>query len=241
MVLEIENASKRFMFKKQTIDAVCNVSFGIAAGETVGLIGPNGAGKSTLMRMIATLMKPSSGSIRIDGWDVVTHPEVAKKQIGYVSLDTNLPDQMSGEQLLRYFARIYALDAQVAERRIADWTDRLRLHEYMQKPFGQLSSGNKQKISLARGLLHRPKLLLLDEPSNGLDILALGALRETLRTLKNEGTAILISSHILQDIQLCERVLVMHEGALIRNEPLAQIAERLVSLEEYYLEAVATQ
>jgi sodium transport system ATP-binding protein len=239
MVLKIDNVCKHFIHNKQSVDAVRNVSFGIAAGETFGLIGPNGAGKSTLMRMIATLMKPSSGSIRIDDIDVVTYPTEAKSRIGYVSLDTNLPEQMSGEQLLRYFARIYAMEAQVAERRIADWADRLRLHEYMQKPFGQLSSGNKQKISLVRGLLHRPKFLLLDEPSNGLDILALGTLREMLQSLKKDGTAILISSHILQDIQLCDRVLVMHEGALIRNEPLAEIGERLVSLEDYYLKAVS--
>ncbi len=241
MVLEVEKVSKQFIHEKQTVDAVRDVSFAIAAGETVGLIGPNGAGKSTLMRMIATLMKPSSGNISVDGYDVVAHPQAAKARMGYVSLDTNLPEQMSGAQLLRYFARIYELDAQVAERRIADWADRLRLHEYMQKPFGQLSTGNKQKISLVRGLLHQPKFLLLDEPSNGLDILALGTLREMLQSLKKDGTAILISSHILQDIQLCDRVLVMHEGALIRNEPLAQISERLVSLEEYYLKAVSVR
>jgi sodium transport system ATP-binding protein len=238
MVLKVENVSKHFVHQKQTIDAVRDVSFAIAAGETVGLIGPNGAGKSTLMRMIVTLLKPSSGNISVDGHDVVARSQEAKALMGYVSLDTNLPEQMSGQQLLRYFARINGLDAQITEQRIKQWTDRLLLKEYMQKPFGQLSSGNKQKISLARGLLHSPKFLLLDEPSNGLDILALGALRETLRSLKNEGTAILISSHILQDIQLCDRVLVMHEGALIRNEALAQIGERLVSLEDYYLKAV---
>jgi ABC-type multidrug transport system ATPase subunit len=241
MVLKIDNVSKQFIHQKHKIDAVCNVSFEIAPGETVGLIGPNGAGKSTLMRMISTLMKPSSGNIWIDGYDVVTHPQKAKLRTGYVSLDTNLPEQMTGEQLLRYFASIYGLDRDTTERRIATWTERLSLQKYIQKPFGQLSSGNKQKISLARGLLHQPTFLLLDEPSNGLDILALGVLRDTLRSLKNEGTAILISSHILQDIQLCERLLVMHEGALIRNEPLAKIGEQLTSLEDYYLKAVGVR
>ncbi len=240
-MLKVDKVSKQFIHQKQTIDAVCNVSFEIATGETVGLIGPNGAGKSTLMRMIATLMKPSSGNIWIDTYNVATHSQHAKARMGYVSLDTNLPEQMSGEQLLRYFARIYALDADITERRIATWTERLSLQKYMHKPFGQLSSGNKQKISLVRGLLHQPAFLLLDEPSNGLDIVALGVLRDTLCSLKNEGTSILISSHILQDIQLCERLLVMHEGELIRNEPLAQIGEHLISLEDYYLRAVDAQ
>lgn len=239
MVLQLDKVSKHFRGKANVLVAVREVSLQIAAGQTVGLIGPNGAGKSTLMRMIAMLMSPTSGTIRIDGYETVSQAAEAKSRIGYVSLDTHLPEQMSALHILRYFARIYALDTARGEERIRELASMLHFEPYLLKPYGLLSTGNKQKISLARGLLHRPKLLILDEPSSGLDILALGALRETLRVLQEEGTAILISSHILQDILLCNRVLVMHEGCLIREEPLATIGERLVSLEEYYLRAVS--
>jgi sodium transport system ATP-binding protein len=238
MVLQVENVSKAFRDKKNSVDAVRDVSFQIAAGQTVGLIGPNGAGKSTLMRMIAMLLRPDAGTIRIDGFETVSQSREAKSRIGYVALDTHLPEQMNALQILRYFARIYELDATVSEARIAELAALLRFEAYLHTPYGRLSTGNKQKISLARGLLHQPKLLLLDEPSSGLDILALGALRETLRHLQQQGTAILISSHILQDILLCERLLVMHEGALLRSESLADIGEHFVSLEDYYLQAV---
>ncbi len=204
--------------------AVDNISFSFVSGQIFGFVGPNGAGKTTTMRILATLDEPNGGDAFIDGVSVTEYPEKARKRVGYVP--DNLPTHrdMSVHDYLDFFARTYGLKGarrrEVVER-IEDFTNLLGIREKM---LIALSKGMKQRVSLARALLHDPPVLIMDEPAAGLDPRARVELRELLKVLAGQGKAILISSHILTELaEICNGVVIIEHGKILRAGTLEQI------------------
>ncbi len=198
-------------------DAVGGVSFTVAPGSIFALVGPNGAGKTSTLRMLATLQAPSRGAIRIDGLDVVRHPEGARRRVGYLPDNFALYDQMTPVDYLDFFGRCYEVDDTTRKKRIDALLEELDLVQKRGAPIRALSRGMRQRLGVAKTLMHAPKVLLLDEPASALDPGARMKLRDALLRWKARGLAIIISSHILPDLAgLADAVGIMEGGRMIR-------------------------
>jgi ABC-2 type transport system ATP-binding protein len=208
--------------------AVNNLSLTIPRGEVFGFIGPNGAGKTTTIKVLATLLKPSFGSVRVMGTDVISSPQSVRKNIGYVPDSFGVYEDLSVVEYLNFFAAAYRIER---EKRAATVMDVLALTDLSNKAGSQvdaLSRGMKQRLGIARVLLHDPQLLLLDEPASGLDPRARIELRELLKELQRMGKTILVSSHILHELsQLCTRIGIIEAGKLVAEGSLLEIYRKL--------------
>lgn len=210
------------------VKAVQGVSFEIPRGEVFGFIGPNGAGKSSTIKVLATLLKPNAGHAFIDGIDVTENPDIIRRKIGYMPDFFGVYDDLTAEEYLHFFAAAYRIDSDKRNGIISDVLALTDLTEKRQSPVDGLSRGMKQRLSLARVLLHDPDLLLLDEPASGLDPRARIEIRELLKTLKEMGKTILISSHILHELaQLCTRIGIIETGELVAEGALSDIYKQL--------------
>lgn len=208
--------------------AVKNLTFTIPAGECFGFIGPNGAGKSTTIRVLATLQAPTSGQARIGGYDVVRQAGTVRRLIGYMPDSFGLYDDLNVEEYLYFFAAAYRLAPARRDGVVADVLALTDLGHKRQDPVDGLSRGMKQRLGIARVLLHDPEVLLLDEPASGLDPRAMIEMRELIKALRGMGKTILISSHILQELShLCTRIGIIEAGALVAEGSLAEIFARL--------------
>lgn len=218
-VLEIKDVNKQIK-KKQILE---NISFTVGKGEIVGLIGPNGSGKTTLIRLITGLAKIDKGSIKLSGVSVTEQFENSIKQIGAIIENPNFYEHMSGWDNLKIFADMYD---SISEERILEVVSLTRLTKRIHDDVGSYSLGMKQRLGIAQAILHRPKILVLDEPTNGLDPAGIRELREHLTYLsKVEGISILISTHLLQEVEnLCNRVVIIQQGRIL--------AEKAVQKEE---------
>ncbi|HEX9100710.1 MAG TPA: ABC transporter ATP-binding protein [Polyangia bacterium] len=197
-------------------DAVSEVRFSVAPGSIFALVGPNGAGKSSTLRMLATLQPPSSGTIRIDGLDVARDPEGVRRRVGYLPDNFALYDQMTPVDYLDFFGRCYEVDDTTRKRRVDSLLEELDLVQKRAAPIRALSRGMRQRLGVAKTLMHAPKVLLLDEPASALDPGARGKLRDALLRWKARGLAIIISSHILPDLAgLADAVGIMEGGRMI--------------------------
>ncbi|HEX8952445.1 MAG TPA: ABC transporter ATP-binding protein [Polyangia bacterium] len=197
-------------------DAVSEVRFSVAPGSIFALVGPNGAGKSSTLRMLATLQPPSSGTIRIDGLDVARDPEGVRRRVGYLPDNFALYDQMTPVDYLDFFGRCYEVDDTTRKRRVDSLIEELDLVQKRAAPIRALSRGMRQRLGVAKTLMHAPKVLLLDEPASALDPGARGKLRDALLRWKARGLAIIISSHILPDLAgLADAVGIMEGGRMI--------------------------
>ena len=206
-------------------DAVADVSFSVAPGSIFALVGPNGAGKTSTLRMLATLQPPSGGSIRIDGLDVVRDPEGVRRRVGYLPDNFALYDQMTPVDYLDFFGRCYEVDDTTRKRRIDALLEELDLLQKRTSPIRALSRGMRQRLGLAKTLMHAPKVLLLDEPASALDPGARMKLRDALLRWKARGLSIIISSHILPDLAgLADAVGIMEGGRMIRAGALETMA-----------------
>jgi ABC-2 type transport system ATP-binding protein len=206
-------------------DAVRDLGLSVAAGSIFALVGPNGAGKTSTLRMLATLQQPTRGTIRIDGLDAARDPEGVRRRVGYLPDNFALYDQMTPVDYLDFFGRCYEVDALTRRRRIDALLEELDLTQKRSSAIRALSRGMRQRLGLAKTLVHDPKVLLLDEPASALDPGARGKLRQVLLRLKARGLAIVISSHILPDLAgLADAVGIMEGGRLIRAGALDEIA-----------------
>jgi sodium transport system ATP-binding protein len=229
--------------KKKTIDAVKGISFQVKPGEIYGLLGPNGAGKSTTLRMIAGLMEPQRGSIEVFGYDTKTSSEKVRCNLGFLSTDLGVYGRFSPRELLRIFGEFQGVDSAVAERRGMYLLDKLDLTGFADVKMESFSSGQKQKVSIARALLHDPKAVLFDEPTTGLDVLTSKAVLDLLKIMKEEGRAVIVSTHILPMVeQVCDRVGIIFNGKLHGDaspkEILAQFG--VSTLDEVFFKLAAT-
>ncbi len=207
--------------------AVDDVSFTLEAGTILGFIGPNGAGKSTTMRIIATLDVPTQGEVLLDGKSVVEYPDLARPLIGYMPDRYGTYEDMTVLEFLDFFARAYKLKGKEREQRVQGVMEFAGLVPLKDKLTSELSKGMKQRVALGRTLLHDPKLLILDEPADGLDPRARIELRELLKALAAQGKAVLISSHILTELsEICDACAIIEQGKLLATGPVAEVLSR---------------
>lgn len=218
--------------------AVDGISLEVREGEIYGLIGPNGAGKTTTLRMLAGLIRPDEGRAEICGHDVERQPEQAKAAIGFLTASMGLYARLTARELLTYFGRLYGMSREAIARRLQTATELLRIEHLLDRRCGGLSTGERQRVSLARATLHDPPVLILDEPTAGLDVLASRFVADFIRERRANGRAILFSTHYLTEAELlCDRIGLIHRGRLLREGPPAALkAERNAgSLEEAFL------
>ncbi len=195
------------------VKAVDGVSFSAPDGKITGLLGPNGAGKSTTLRMLYTVLKPDSGQARIDGIDVVTDPLGVRGSIGVLPHGAGIYERLSGRENVRYFGHLNGMAGAALEKRIDELAEMLEMEEFIERRTKGFSQGQKTKVALARALVHKPKNVLLDEPTNGLDVMATRGLREVIKRLKDAGHCVLFSSHVMQEVAaLCDEIVIIAHG-----------------------------
>ncbi|MEP0752138.1 ATP-binding cassette domain-containing protein [Trichocoleus sp. Lan] len=220
----IEKLQKRY----GSVEAVKNVSFQVEPGEIFGLLGPNGAGKTTTLRVLCTLTTPDAGKIEVSGISVVDNPRGARQRLGYVAQEVALDKVLTGRELLQLQAALYHLPRAVAKQRIEAVLSVLGLQEYADKKTGTYSGGLRKRLDLAAGLLHQPDVLVLDEPTVGLDIESRVVVWDFLRQLRASGTTVLITSHYLEEIDaLADRVAIIDRGVVIAAGTPSELKDRV--------------
>ena len=221
-LLEVRELSKSF----GPIRALDNVSFHVEPGEIFGLLGPNGAGKTTTLRILSTILSPTSGSAKVDGVDVLADPLEARRRIGFLSGTTALYPRLSPRETLQYFGRLHGIAEPALGARIEALIDAFGIGEYADGRCESLSTGQKQKVSIARAVLHDPPVLILDEPTTGLDILASSAMIEFIESRRAAGTCVLFSTHVLSEAErLCDRIGVIFRGRMLAVGTLDELAQ----------------
>ena len=220
----IEQLQKRY----GAIEAVKDVSLQVEAGEIFGLLGPNGAGKTTTLRCLCTLTEPDSGRIEVSGVSAIEQPRLARQHLGYVAQEVALDKVLTGRELLELQAALYHLPRQTIKPRIAEILTLLGLDDWSDKKSGTYSGGLKKRLDLAAGLLHRPDVLILDEPTVGLDIESRVAVWNFLRELRSQGTTVLITSHYLEEVDaLADRVAIIDRGTVIASGTPSELKDQV--------------
>ncbi len=204
------------------VEAVAGVSLRVDGGVIYGLLGPNGAGKTTTLRMLATLLRPDSGSICIDGVDALADPVGARSRLAYVPAEAGLPEQLTARETVSLFARVQGVAA--PDRRAAELLESLGAGRYADTPCRSLSTGMKRRVVLARALVHDPPILLLDEPTDGLDVSGRREILDLVRRLAREGRSVLVSSHIMGEVeQLCDHLAIVAAGRIVAEGTVAEL------------------
>jgi sodium transport system ATP-binding protein len=223
MTLEARGLVKSF----GKVAAVRDVSFSARDGQITGLLGPNGAGKSTTLRMLYTVLKPDAGDALIDGSSVVGDPLAARRAIGVLSHGAGVYNNLTARENILYFGELHGLTRESRESRAAELIEQLDMGDFADRLAKGFSQGQKLKTALARALVHRPRNVLLDEPTNGLDVMAVRNLRKLLGQLRDAGHCVLFSSHVMQEVeQLCDEVVVIAGGQVVAAGALADIRAR---------------
>lgn len=215
-MVEVEGIGKTFADKKKgTFKAVDGVSFIAQPGEIFGVLGPNGAGKTTLLRMLATILGPTSGTARIGGYDIQRDAQNVRASIGYLTGSAGLYERLTPREVLAYFGELYGMRPDVLKTRTQDLFDALEIHEFADRRCDKLSTGQKQRTSIARAILHNPPILFFDEPTSGLDVMAARTVKQFIRRCRNEGRTVLFSTHIMSEVEaLCDRIAVIYNGKI---------------------------
>ena len=219
-VVKDKNKSKlkRLKTKKEEFLAVDNISFSVKEGEILGILGPNGAGKTTLLRMLAGILTPSSGSIKIAGHDYNIDKNSAKCEIGYLSGNTKLYGRISPRELLTTFGNLYEMPEDKIEQSIEEVIKVMDMENFIDNRIENLSTGQTQRTSIARCLIHSPKVYIFDEPTLGLDVISSQSIIEFMRNEKKNGKTVLYSTHYMEEAEtLCDKILMVHQGRIIAN------------------------
>ncbi|WP_234117366.1 ABC transporter ATP-binding protein [Clostridium hydrogenum] len=237
-MIEVKGITKKF--KKTT--AVDNISFNVNNGEIVGLLGENGAGKTTTLRMLATMLKISDGKAIVNGHDVSKDPNKARGEIGILfGGDVGLYDRLTAKENIMYFAKLNGMSDEEAKKSIQDLSNRLEMNEYIDKRVGKFSRGMKQKVSIARSIVHNPSAVLFDEPTTGLDVSAARIVQDFILECKRENKAVVFSSHSMTEVEkLCDRVVIIHKGKLIEEGTIESLKEKYNNsdLEEVFVKLI---
>lgn len=223
-----ERLSKHYSdLRRGQIVAVDRVSFSALPGEVFGLLGPNGAGKTTVLRILSTVLKPTSGTALVGGHDVVTSPSAVRRNIGFVSVNTGVYDRMTAWELVEYFGRLHQLPEELLQQRMADLFERLRMNDIRDVLGAKMSTGMKQKVSIARAMVHDPPVLIFDEATVGLDVLAARSLLQTVAELGRQGKCVIFSTHIMREVEkLCRRVAIIHRGRILADGELDELRDQ---------------
>ncbi|MBC8311448.1 MAG: ATP-binding cassette domain-containing protein [Candidatus Marinimicrobia bacterium] len=226
-MIEIKNVSKSYKLSRKqrkemgsdfvgdSVLAVNNISFICNPGRIFGLIGPNGAGKTSTLRMIGTMLTPSIGTISVNGFDTVTHPQSVKQSLGFLSGNTGLYDRLTAEEMVKYYADLHEMsDVDFKKSRDRLFT-LLDMEEFSGRRIGKLSTGMMQKVNIARTMIHNPEVVVFDEPTSGLDVMASRSIIHLIKECREEGKTVIFSSHRLAEIQsLCDDLAIIHKGEL---------------------------
>lgn len=213
-MIAIQGLRKRF----GAVDAVREVGFRAGDGSVTGLLGPNGAGKTTTLRMLSGLMRPDGGSIHVDGVDVIADPVKAQIAMGLLPDSRGLYPRLTPREHIRYFGRLHGLRGAALDGRTASLLARLGLEPLADRRVAGFSQGERTKVALARALVHQPRNVILDEPTNGLDVMSTRAMRDLIRGLRQDGCCVVFSSHIMQEVSaLCDRIVVIAQGQVVAD------------------------
>lgn len=228
-MISVENLSKSFSIKAHkkheksshkdpreqgsSFKALNNVSFHCDKGEVLGLLGPNGAGKTTALRILSTALKPDSGAVMINGNDVVKNPLLAKQKIGFLSGKTGLYGRLTARENIEFFAKLHGVSSEFLNNDADEIYQNLDITNFLERRVEHLSTGMQQKVSIARAVIHKPEVLVLDEPTTGLDIMATETIMEFIQLMRKQGTAVIFSTHHLDEVALlADRVSVIYQG-----------------------------
>jgi len=241
-MIRAQELTRTFKGKNGTVTAVNRVTFHIRKGEVVGMIGENGAGKTTTLRMIAGLLEPTSGTLEVMGEDIRNNARKARSRIGVLfGGETGLYDRLTARENLEYFARLYGIGRHESQERIRQLAVQFGMKEYLDRKVGGFSKGMRQKVAIARTLIHDPDLILFDEPTTGLDITSANIFRQLVRQLSREGKTIVFSSHIMEEVQmLCSSAILIHKGELVYHGSLEELYAAEDSRDLNYIFHVAT-
>ena len=212
-MIEVQDLHKSFKAKSGPVHAVRGVSFQARDGEITGLLGPNGAGKTTTLRMLYTLMSPDRGSVRVDGMDVARDATAVRRSLGVLPDARGVYKRLTARENIAYFGRLHGMDEATIASRIADLAATLGMEDFLDRRTEGFSQGQRTKTAIARALVHSPRNVILDEPTNGLDVMTTRGLRAFLQELRAQGHCVIFSSHIMQEVAaLCDRIVIIAEG-----------------------------
>ena len=214
-------------FKKGEITVVNDISFYCNPGEILGILGPNGAGKTTILRMVSAILTPTSGNVSVMGLNTREQPQKIRSHIGFISNDTNLYDRLTPEEMVYYFGKFFGLSDDTIENRSRSLYESLNMKKILKRQCKNLSAGEKQKVSIARTLIHNPPILILDEPTTSLDVLTSRDILWLVRQSRDEGKAILYSAHNMEEVEdLCDRIILIHQGNLLAEGTIPDVVAR---------------
>lgn len=244
-IIRVENLTKSFKLSKKQqkvqkteqkiLVAVNNLSFSVNKGEIFGLLGPNGAGKTTTLRILSTQIKPDSGDAFVLGNSVLTDAIEVRKKMGFMTSELKLEDFFTPNYLFDYFSELYGIDEQTSKSRKQDLFSRFGIDRFAEVKYGSLSTGMKQKVSLALSIVHDPDIMIFDEPTNGLDVLTAKVVTDFLIELKNRGKTILLSTHIFSLVEkLCDRVAIIVDGGLVAIDSLENLTKEHCLEDEFF-------
>jgi sodium transport system ATP-binding protein len=241
-MIEARGLCKRFHDKKRgEIRAVDKVSFACKPGQIYGLLGANGAGKTTTLRMLATILEPTDGTAVICGYDVVEQPEKVRAHVGFLSTATALYPRLTAQELVEYFGRLNGLDETTLKKRVDEIFNRLDMNSFRDRRCDKLSTGMKQKTSIARTLVHDPPVMIFDEPTLGLDIMTARTITAFIRECRDRGKTVIFSTHIMSEVEkLCDIIGIIQSGKLLAEGTLAQLRDlhHEQDLEEIFVKVV---
>ncbi len=237
-MIKVEHLTKTF----KKVNAVNDISFEVHEGEIVGLLGENGAGKTTTLRILATLMQPTHGHAWLNGYEIKEHPESVRQEIGILfGGDVALYDRLTGRENMIYFAKLNGMNEQQAQAQVDLLAKKLEMETYIDRKVGKYSRGMKQKVSLARSIIHDPHIMLFDEPSTGLDVFSTRLVHQFILDCKKENRAILFSSHNMYEVEkLCDRIIIINKGELVDSGTLDELKARYHqnNLEDLFVELI---
>ncbi len=227
-MIEVKNLTKSFKQKNgEVFNAVDDVSFIAHKGEIVVLLGVNGAGKTTTMRMLSTVLKPNSGTAIIEGNDVLLQPQRVRANLGFLSGDTGLYARLTGREIITYFGRLYDVDDVTIKNRIKNLSELLDMNDFLDKKIDMLSTGMKQKVSIARSIIHDPPVMIFDEPTSGLDILTAKNIIDFIHKCKDDGKCVLFSTHIMREAErIADKIVMIHKGSILAEGSWEELQEQ---------------
>jgi len=227
--------------KRGPVRAVDGVSFRCEPGRIFGLLGVNGAGKTTTLRMLATILKPSSGTAVVAGHDILREPEAVRSSVGFLSTSTALYGRLTAQELVEYFGKLHGMDRVTLRRRVDELFGLLEMDAFRKRRCDKLSTGMKQKTSIARTLVHDPPVMIFDEPTIGLDVLTARTIVSFIRDCRNRGKTVIFSTHVMSEVEkLCDTISIIHEGRIRAEGDLEALRARFgeQSMEDIFVRAV---
>ena len=219
-----DKLTRKFTRRHEEVVAVDDLTFAVPHGEVYGLLGPNGAGKTTTLRMILGLLEPTAGRVEVDGFDVAVDPKAVKRRIGYASAGIGVYPWLTAREMLSFVGDLYELEPGQASQRIDELSDLLDFSSLLDRRCASLSTGERQRVNLARALIHEPPVMLMDEPTTGLDVLGSSTIFEYVSYLRSQDKAVIVCTHRLDEAErLCDRFGLLHRGRLYREGTIDQL------------------